>query len=194
MEEAILNLVLEAFTVSLFSIILAEFGDKTQLGVITLAASHKKPRSIFLGMIAGYIVVAGLAVLVGQALLAILPLSVLTSVSGLVFIAVGLLMLKVDVDNGVVGPRMRNPFLAASLMIILTEMGDKTQIMTVALAARFAQPVTVFAGVIAAFIIIDGASIILADRLGKRVPTGKVKRASAVIFIVLGILTILGLF
>jgi len=78
-------------------------------------------------------------------------------------------------------------------MIVLTELGDKTQIMTIALAARFAQPVTVFLGVLSAFVVIDGLSILLADRLGKRIPTNKVKKVSAIIFIVLGILTLLGI-
>lgn len=178
----------------MFSIAVAELGDKTQLGVITLAASIRKPGLIFLGMIAGYVVVAGLAVLVGQALLAIIPLSMLTLISGVIFVVIGLLMLKVDVQSGIASPRAKSPFLAAALMIVLTELGDKTQIVTIALAARFAQPIAVFAGVLSAFVVIDGLSIILADRLGKRVPTSKVKKVSAVIFIVLGILTLFGIF
>jgi putative Ca2+/H+ antiporter (TMEM165/GDT1 family) len=194
LEETIIDKILEAFAISLLSIAVAELGDKTQLGLITLAASIRKPSVIFLGMIAGYIVVAGLAVLVGQALLAIIPLSILTLISGAIFIVIGLLMLKVDVQNGVTGPRAKSPFLAAALMIVFTELGDKTQIVTIALAARFAQPIAVFAGVLSAFVVIDGLSIILADRLGKRVPTSKVKKVSAVIFIVLGILTLLEIF
>jgi putative Ca2+/H+ antiporter (TMEM165/GDT1 family) len=65
-----LDLVIEAFVVSLFSIAAAEFGDKTQLGLIMLAASLKKPGSIFLGMIVGFAVVAGVGVAIGQARLA----------------------------------------------------------------------------------------------------------------------------
>lgn len=192
-REATLDVVVVAFAVSLLSIAAAEFGDKTQLGLIMLAASLQKPGSIFLGMIAGYTVVAGVGVLVGQALLAILPLSTLTLISGLIFVAVGLLMLKVDVEARAAATRSRSPFYAASLMIVLTELGDKTQIVTIALAARFAQPIAVFSGVLLAFAIIDGVSIILAGHLGKRLPTSKVKKASAIVFIVLGILTFLGL-
>ena len=185
---------MEAFAISLFSVAVAELGDKTQLSLITLAASIRKPLALFLGMIAGYVVVAGLAVLVGQTLLAVIPLSTLTFISGIVFIAIGLLMLKVNVESRVNGPRSKSPFLAAFVMIVLTELGDKTQIVTIALAARFAEPVVVFAGVLSAFAMIDGSSIILANRLGKRVPTGKIKKASAIIFVVLGILTLLGIF
>ncbi len=176
------------------SIAAAELGDKTQLGLITLAATLRKPVPIFLGMIAGYLIVAGLAVLVGRALLAIIPLSILTLASGLIFIVIGLLMLKVSFEGGVSSPRVRNPFLAASLMIVFTELGDKTQIVTIALAARFAQPIVVLSGVLLAFVLIDGSSIILADRLGKRVQTGKVRKVSAVIFIVIGALALLGIF
>lgn len=189
-----MDIVLEALTVSLLSTAAAEFGDKTQLGLIMLAASLRKPRSIFLGMIAGFAFVAGVGVLVGQALLTIIPLSALRVASGFIFVAVGLLMLKVDVDTGVAARRSgSNPFQAASLMIVLTELGDKTQIVTIALAARFAQPIAVFSGVLLAFAVIDGLSIILAGNLGKRLPTGKVKKASAILFIALGILTLLGI-
>ncbi len=177
----------------MLSIAVAELGDKTQLGMITLAASVRKPVAIFLGMIVGYVVVAGLAVLIGQAFLAIIPLSALTLASGLIFVAIGLLMLKIDVGKGVSSPRAKSPFLAASLMIVLTELGDKTQIATIALAARFAQPTAVFLGVLSAFALVDGLSILLADRLGKRLPVNKIKKISAVIFIVLGVLTLLGI-
>ena len=188
-----MDIVLEAFAVSLLSTAAAEFGDKTQLGLIMLAASLRNPRAIFFGMIAGFAVVAGVGVLVGQALLTIIPLSTLALISGVIFVAVGLLMLKVDVKTDAPSTRSGNPFRAASLMIVLTELGDKTQIITIALAARFAQPIAVFSGVLLAFAIVDGLSIMLAGSLGKRLPTSKVKKVSAVMFIVLGILTFLGL-
>jgi len=184
---------LEAFAVSVLSTAAAEFGDKTQLGLIVLAASLRRPRSIFLGMITGFAFVAGLGVLAGQALLSIIPMSTLVIASGLVFIAVGFLILKVDVSASTPKGRSSNPFQAASLMIVLTELGDKTQIITVALAARFAQPIAVFSGVLVALVMVDGLSIALAGRLDERLPTDKVKKASAIIFIVLGILTLLGL-
>jgi len=192
-RNTVLDHIVEAFAISLLSIAVAELGDKTQLGMITLAASVRKPVAIFLGMIVGYVVVAGLAVLIGQAFLAIIPLSALTLASGLIFVAIGLLMLKIDVGKGVSSPRAKSPFLAASLMIVLTELGDKTQIATIALAARFAQPTAVFLGVLSAFALVDGLSILLADRLGKRLPVNKIKKISAVIFIVLGVLTLLGI-
>jgi uncharacterized membrane protein len=92
-------MVLQAFAVSLLSTAAAEFGDKTQLGLIMLAASLRNTRAILSGMIAGFAVVAGLGVLVGQALLTIIPLSTLTMISGVIFVTVGLLMLKVDVKT-----------------------------------------------------------------------------------------------
>jgi len=178
---------------SLVSISAAEFGDKTQLGLIMLAATLRKPRALFLGMLVGYIIVAGAAVLLGQAMLVIIPLSTLVISSGIVFVVVGLLMFKLDTETNPKETHSRNPFQAASLMIVLTEFGDKTQIVTIALAARFAQPIAVFFGVMLAFVIVDGLSILLAGRIGKRLPTRKVKTVSAFMFIVLGILTLLGI-
>lgn len=184
--------IVEAFATSLLFIVLAEFGDKTQLGLIALAASTRQIESVFSGMIVAFTVVAGLGVLVGQALLLVIPLPLLTMISGLVFSVVGLLMLQMKVESDIARPHAKGTFLAALLMIVFAELGDKTQIVTIALAARFAQPLAVFSGVLLGFVIIDGLSIILADRLGKRIPTSKVKKASAIIFIVLGIFTLLG--
>jgi len=107
LEEASLDKVIEAFAVSLFSIAIAELGDKTQIGLITLAATIRKPVAIFLGMVSGFFVVAGSAVLIGQALLAVIPLSTLTFISGLIFVAMGILMLKVDVESKVAGHEQR---------------------------------------------------------------------------------------
>jgi len=186
-----MDLATEAFAMSLLSISAAELGDKTQIGLIMLAASLRKPRSIFLGMITGYAIVAGVGVLIGQALLAIIPLSLGNLISGLIFVVIGILMLKVSAGADAPSLRSGKPFQAASLMIVLTELGDKTQVVTITLAARFAQPVAVFSGVLLALAIVDGLSIILAGHVGKRLPTSKVKKVSAIVFIVLGILTLL---
>lgn len=186
-----MDLATEAFAISLLSISAAELGDKTQIGLIMLAASLRKPRAIFLGMITGFAIVAGVGVLIGQALLAVIPLSLLTLISGLVFVAVGILMLKVNTEADAPSLRSGKPFQAASLMIVLTELGDKTQVVTIALAARFGQPMAVFSGVLLGLAIVDGLSIILAGHVGKRLPTSKVKRVSAIVFILLGILTLL---
>jgi len=188
-----MDLATEAFAISLLSTSAAELGDKTQLGLIMLAASLRKPRAIFLGMISGYAIVAGVGVLIGQALLAIIPLSLLTQISGLIFVAVGILMLKFNTGTDAPSTRSGKPFQAASLMIVLTELGDKTQVVTIALAARFAQPIAVFSGVLLALAIVDGLSIILAGHVGKRLPTSKVKKVSAIAFIILGILTLFGI-
>lgn len=144
-------------------------------------------------MLVGYTIVAGAAVLLGQAMLMIIPLSTLVIISGIVFVVVGLLMFKLDIGTNPKETHSQNPFRAASLMIVLTELGDKTQIVTIALAARFAQPIAVFVGVMLAFVMVDGLSILLAGRIGKRLQTRKVKTVSAFMFIVLGILTLLGI-
>jgi len=188
-----MDLVTEAFAISLLSTSAAELGDKTQLGLVMLSASLQKPRAIFLGMITGFAIVTGVGVLIGQALLAIIPLSLLTLISGLIFVAVGILMLKLNTRTDVPSTRSGKPFQAASLMIILTELGDKTQVVTIALAARFAQPIAVFSGVLLAMAIVDGLSIILAGHVGKRLPTSKAKKVSAIVFIILGILTLFGI-
>ncbi len=84
-----MDLATEAFAISMLSISVAELGDKTQLALVMLSASLRKPKEIFLGMITGFAIIAGASVLIGQALLAILPLPLLTVISGLIFVVVG---------------------------------------------------------------------------------------------------------
>jgi putative Ca2+/H+ antiporter (TMEM165/GDT1 family) len=101
-----------------------------------------------------------------------------------------LLTLKVDVHYA---PRIRSrrgTLYARSLVIALTELGDKTQIMTIALATRFGQPIAVFSRALLAFAAIDGVSI-LAGSLGKRLAMGKVRQISAIEFMAIGILRLL---
>ena len=90
-----------------------------------LAASLRKPAVIFFGIIAGYAVVEGAGVAVGQVLLTVVPLSVLMTISGLIFVIAGLLMLRIDVQNDV-ATKGTGPFRTALLLIVLTEMDDKT--------------------------------------------------------------------
>ncbi len=188
-----MDLATEAFAISLLTISVAELGDKTQLALVMLSASLRKPREIFLGMITGFAIIAGASVLIGQALLAILPLPLLTLISGLIFVAVGILMLKLKTEENIPLTRLGKPFQTAALMIVLTELGDKTQVAAIALAAHYAQPIAVFSGVLLALAVVDGLSILLAGHVGKRLPISKVKMVSAILFIVLGILTLLGM-
>jgi putative Ca2+/H+ antiporter (TMEM165/GDT1 family) len=188
-----MDLATEAFAISLLSISVAELGDKTQLALVMLSASLRRPRAIFLGMITGFAIIAGTSVLIGQALLAILPLPLLTSISGLIFVAVGILMFKLKTEESVPLTRLGKPFPTAALVIILTELGDKTQVAAIALAAHYAQPIAVFSGVLLALALVDGLTIVSAERLGRRLPISKVRKVSAVTFIVLGVLTLLGM-
>ncbi|WP_455285929.1 TMEM165/GDT1 family protein [[Eubacterium] cellulosolvens] len=180
-----------AFIASFLSITVSELGDKTQLGLMMMSTTLRKPTTIFLGIIIGFAIVAGVAVLVGQSLHALIPLSTIVWISGLVFIAAGLLMLKVDVHHT---PRIRSrrgTLYATSLVIALTELGDKTQIMTIALATGFRQPIAVFSRALLAFAAIDGVSILLAGSLGKQLAMGKVRQISAIVFMAIGILRLL---
>jgi putative Ca2+/H+ antiporter (TMEM165/GDT1 family) len=188
-----MDLATEAFAISLLSISVAELGDKTQLALVMLSASLRKPRAIFLGMITGYAIIAGASVLIGQALLAILPLPLLTVISGLIFVVVGILMFRLKTEENIPLTRLGKPFRTAALVIVLTELGDKTQVAAIALAAHYAQPIAVFSGVLLALALVDGLTIVSAERLGRRLPISKVRKVSAVTFIVLGVLTLLGM-
>jgi len=82
-------------------------------------------------------------------------------------------------------------FIESFLSITVSELGDKTQIMTSAPATRFGQPIAVFSGALLAFAAIDGVSILLAGSLRKRLAMGKVGQISAIVFMAIGILRLL---
>ena len=82
-------------------------------------------------------------------------------------------------------------FIASFPSITVSELGDKTQIMTIALATRFGEPIAVFSGALLAFAAIDGVSILLAGSLRKRLAMGEVGQISAIVFMAIGILRLL---
>ena len=118
-------------------IALAELGDKTQLTVIALSARYDR-KKVFSGVVLAFIVVTGLGVLVGEGLLRLIPENIIKIIAGLMFIIFGILMLRSKEDgeeNN--GSQIMNPFISTFSMIALAEMGDKTQLSAITLAAKY---------------------------------------------------------
>jgi putative Ca2+/H+ antiporter (TMEM165/GDT1 family) len=185
---------LEAFLFSTGVVALAEIGDKTQLLAFILAARFRRPWPIIAGILAATIVNHALAGAAGAWLMALVSPGVLRWVLGLSFLAMAAWALKPDtLDDGEAPPRSGHGVFAVTLVaFFLAEMGDKTQIATVALAAKYASTVAVVAGTTLGMMIANVPAVFLGDRLLRRMPVRLVHGVVAALFAVIGVATLLG--
>jgi Ca2+/H+ antiporter, TMEM165/GDT1 family len=172
---------------------LAEMGDKTQLLSLVLAARLRKPWAICAGVLVATLLNHGLAGSLGYWLAGSIPRHVLVWVTGLSFIGFGLWTLHPDALNGT--PRMwrAGAFATTVIAFFIAEMGDKTQLATVALAAHFQAPIQVIIGTTLGMLLADVPAVWLGDRLAQHVPNKPVRIAAAVLFMAFGALALLGL-
>ena len=185
---------MEAFLVSTGIVALAEMGDKTQLLSLVLAARFRKPWPIVLGILVATLANHGLAGAVGSWVTTVLGPDVLRWVLGGSFIAMAVWMLipdKLDDEEGDNAPRM-GVFLTTVVAFFLAEMGDKTQIATVAMAAHYATPLLVVIGTTLGMLIADVPAVFVGDKLANKIPMKLVHGIAAAVFAVLGVATLLG--
>ncbi|WP_332825622.1 TMEM165/GDT1 family protein [Ramlibacter sp.] len=184
---------MEAFLVSTGIVALAEMGDKTQLLSLVLAARFRKPWPIVLGIFVATLVNHALAGAVGSWVTTWLGPEVLRWVLGGSFIAMAIWMLvpdKLDEGDGDAAPRY-GVFLTTVVAFFLAEMGDKTQVATVMLAARFDAWAAVVMGTTLGMMLANAPVVWLGERIMRRVPIRLVHVIGAVIFLVLGVLVLL---
>ncbi|PUE06324.1 hypothetical protein B9Z51_16030 [Limnohabitans sp. T6-5] len=184
---------MEAFLISTGIVALAEMGDKTQLLSLVLAARFRKPWPIVLGILVATLANHGLAGAVGSWVTTVLGPNILRWVLGVSFIAMAVWMLipdKLDDEEGEDAPRM-GVFLTTVVAFFLAEMGDKTQIATVMLAAQYPSWFMVVAGTTLGMMLANAPVVWLGDAITQRVPLRWVHLSSAVIFAVLGVVALL---
>ena len=185
---------MESFIVSTGIVALAEIGDKTQLLSLVLAARFRKPWPIVFGILVATLANHGLAGALGSWVTTLLGPDVLRWVLSASFIAMALWMLipdKLDPSEGDAAPRF-GVFLTTVVVFFLAEMGDKTQIATVMLAAQYNAWATVVAGTTLGMMLANAPVVWLGDAITRRVPLRLVHIVSAVIFMVLGCVALLG--
>ena len=185
---------LEAFLVSTGVVALAEMGDKTQLLAFVLAARFRKPLPIVAGILAATVVNHGLAGALGAWITVALgpkPLRWLLGLSFLGMAAWTLVPDEIEKDEARAAQRF-GVFGATLVTFFLAEMGDKTQLATVAMAAHYASAVVVVAGTTLGMLIADVPAVFLGDRFSARVPMRLVHAIAAALFALLGIITLLG--
>ncbi len=183
---------MEAFLVSTGVVALGEMGDKTQLLAILLAAKFRRPVPIILGILVATLVNHAFAGAVGDWVAKALGPDILRWAIGVSFIAMAIWMLIPDeVDEEAAGGKQRfGVFGTTVLAFFLAEMGDKTQIATVALAARYNDLVAVVAGTTLGMMLANVPAVFLGDTVAKKVSMRLVHAIAALIFGALGLLTL----
>ena len=185
---------MESILVPTGIVALAEIGDKTQLLAFVLAARFKRPLPIILGIILATLLNHSLAGALGGLAIAWLGPNVLGWILGLSFIAMAIWTLvpdKIDDDTSRSSFQL-GVFGTTFLTFFLVEMGDKTQVATVALAAHYHAPVIVVIGTTIGMLIADVPAVFLGDRFAARLPVKLIHTIAAAVFAVLGVVTLVG--
>jgi putative Ca2+/H+ antiporter (TMEM165/GDT1 family) len=181
----------EAFLISTGVVALGEMGDKTQLLALMLAARFRKPWPIIAGIFVATLANHALAGAIGAWVAQALGSEALRWIVGASFLAMAAWMLIPDKADEVEGGGRRWGVFGTTLVaFFLAEMGDKTQIATVALAARYADLVPVVAGSTLGLMLANVPAVFLGDQVTKWVPMRVVHLVSAAIFALLGVLTL----
>jgi putative Ca2+/H+ antiporter (TMEM165/GDT1 family) len=185
---------LEAFLVSTMVVGLAEIGDKTQILSLMLAARFQRSLPILAGILLATVANHAAAGLTGAAfgtVLAGAPLRWLLGLSFLSFAAWALFPDRLGAGEGTFG--RRGAFLATLCAFFVAELGDKTQLATVGLAARFGQLYDVVGGTTLGMMLANVPAVLIGGRLADRLPLKAIRLTAAFVFAVLGILTLLGI-
>jgi putative Ca2+/H+ antiporter (TMEM165/GDT1 family) len=185
---------MESLLVSTGVVALAEIGDKTQLLAFILAARFKKPVPIILGILLATLVNHGLAGALGAWITTTISPEILRWVLGLSFIGMAIWTMipdKIEEEETQIA-RKFGVFGATLVAFFLAEMGDKTQIATVAMAAHYAAPLMVVIGTTLGMLIADVPAVFVGDKLANKIPMKLVHTLAAAIFAALGIATLLG--
>lgn len=180
---------LEALLTSTAVVALAEIGDKTQLLAIVLATRFKRPWPIVAGIFVATIANHFLAALVGEQAAAFLDgrwFRYLVAASFILMAGWTLIPDTFDEDEEA-KPSRFGPFLATAIAFFIVEMGDKTQIATVALGARFQSVVPVMMGTTIGMMIANVPAVFLGNALIKRVPLNVVRTVAALLFLGIGL-------
>lgn len=192
--EAGLGIFMESLLVSTGVVALAEIGDKTQLLAFILAARFRRPVPIILGILAATIVNHGLAGALGAWITTTVSPEILRWILGLSFIGMAIWTMipdKIEEEETRIAKKF-GVFGATLITFFLAEMGDKTQIATVAMAAHYAAPLMVVIGTTLGMLIADVPAVFVGDKLASRIPMKLVHSIAAAIFALLGVATLLG--
>lgn len=178
---------MESFLVSLSTVAIAEIGDRTQLLSLMLAAHYRRPWPILAGVLCATLANHAVAGIVGVRLGQFLTPSVLDAVVGFSMIAMALWTLKPDTLGETKGAaRPASAFVATLIAFFIAEIGDKTQVATIALAAAYSNLVAVVAGTTIGMLLANAPVVFLGKAFSDRLPLKAIHYVASALFLVLG--------
>jgi Ca2+/H+ antiporter, TMEM165/GDT1 family len=182
-----------ALWTSFLVVALAEMGDKTQLVALALAARYRRPWTVMLGILLATTANHVLAATVGVWVSRLLPSTALAWVLAISFLAFGVWTLIPDRSPEAAAAARWGPLLTTTVVFFLAEMGDKTQLATVALAARYpGRLVAVVAGTTAGMLAANVPAVLVGEALAGRLPLARIRLFASALFVAMGIATLVG--
>lgn len=172
--------------VPLVAISLAELGDKTQLSILLLSSKTTRHSHLLLGVILAFLVVDGVAVLVGSWITSIVPINLVKMVSGVLFVIFGVLTLRADDTKEDSRLRFNSPFVSGFAFIFMMEWGDKTQIASALFAAKY-DPLMVLAGTMTALTLLSTAAVYLGRIVSTRINRKALTKIAGIAFVLIGV-------
>ena len=170
-------------------ILVAELGDKTQLAVISLS-SKRKSKSVFAGAMLAFAVVDGISALAGGAVASVIPAFWIGLGAGVAFIIFAIYTLFFEKSEKREVEAKSLAVASTFSLVALMELGDKTQLAVISLAAEYEAPLLVFVGVMLAFLALTGLSVLVGTALSRWIPIKYIRIGSGLLFIVFGVLFI----
>lgn len=182
---------MEAIFNSFLLVFVSEMGDKTQLLALVLAARFKKPVPIMFGILVATLLNHALASYVGSFVSGYISQNILKWVLAATFIGFGLWMLIPDKEDEVKTENKYGPFLTTTVLFFIAEMGDKTQLATLALGANYSAPLAVTAGTTLGMLGADGLAVIFGHKFTEKIPMKWVHRFASALFILFGMVILI---
>ncbi|MDT8715379.1 TMEM165/GDT1 family protein [Clostridium sp. 19966] len=179
-----------SFIKALLLVVVAEMGDKTQLLAMAMASKYKV-KQVLLGVLAATILNHAVAVLVGSYLSTVIPMGAVKLVAAVLFLVFGLWTIRGDKLEGEEDKKVKfGPIVTVAIAFFLAEMGDKTQLMTITIAAENKQPLFILMGTTVGMLIADGIGILFGAWMCRHIPEVYIKWGAGVIFMFFGSLTL----
>ena len=183
---------MESFLISLSTVAVAEMGDRTQLLSLMLAARFRRPWPILAGVLCATVANHAVAAFIGQRLGRALTPRILDAAVGISMIAMALWSLKPDtLDESSPGGTRRGAFLATLVTFFIAEIGDKTQIATVALAAAYSNLLAVVAGTTTGMLLANAPVVFFGKAFSARLPLKAIRYFASALFLALGLFFLL---
>ena len=184
----------EPFIIAFVLALISEVADKTQLVILSLALKYKSPLKVFSGALIAHAFMDGIAILLGALFGFTLSSVLIKNVVGTLFIVLGLwgfykLYRKTHKKERKI--RGNAPFTVSLLTVMISEFGDKTQIASGLLSAKYLVPIPIFIGFVLALAIAIGFNVFVGSKIAEKLPRGTIKMVTAVLFVLFGLFTLL---